>query len=148
VLLSGAVLCAVAVSTRLAPTFTLAFGALLAFMSADEWFGVHEHLEDALHVDWPLLYLPLMTAGGVVALLLVSRYRAVPWLPHAFLGGGGCWATAVVLEKLQWTEAGHGPHYVAMMIPEELLEATGSFRFSEGLAQLNRAAARAPLEAA
>jgi hypothetical protein len=148
VLLSGAVLSAVAVSTRLAPTFTLAFGALLAFMSADEWFGVHEHLEDALHVDWPLLYLPLMTAGGVVALLLVSRYRAVPWLPHAFLGGGGCWATAVVLEKLQWTEAGHGPHYVAMMIPEELLEATGSFLFSVGLALLIRAAARAALEAA
>jgi hypothetical protein len=146
-LLAGAVLCVLALSAGLAPPSILALGLLLGFMSLDEWFGVHEHLESFFHVDWPVLYSPLMAAGGLVVLVLLRRHRDVRFLPQAFVAGGACWATSVVLEKLQWTDTGHGAHYVAMMIPEELLEATGSFLFAVALALLIRAGARAAHEA-
>jgi hypothetical protein len=139
VLLSGAVLAGLAVARRLVPTHVLVLGALLAFMGLDEIATVHERLESATGVDWVKLYLPLMALGGLAALGLLRRAgdRAVT-VP--FLVGGACWAVAVGLEKLEWPHpevAGQqvpAAHYVAMMIPEELLEITGSFLFALALA--------------
>jgi hypothetical protein len=54
--------------------------------------------------------------------------------------------TSVLLETLEWTANRRGPHDVAMRIPEELLEATGSFLLAVGLALVIRAGARAARE--
>lgn len=142
-LLAGAVCAVLAVQAGAAPTVTLGLAGLLAFMAADEAFALHERLERWLHVDWPILYSPVMAVGGLAALVLLRATRHVPWVVPTFVAGGACWAAAVVLEKLQWTDTGKADHYVAMMIPEELLEATGSFLFAVALALLVRAAGRA-----
>lgn len=136
VLLAGAVV-ALVVGSRPA----LVFGGFLAFMAVDEAFQVHEHLESALSVDWPILYSPVMAAAGVAALALLRRHTGVRWFRPALVAGGACWAIAVVLEKLQWTDEGYAAaRYDAMMIPEELLEATGSYLFAVALALVVRAA--------
>jgi len=128
---------AVAALARSAPATV--FAGFLAFMAVDEAFEVHEHLESALSVDWPILYSPVMAAAGLAALTLLRRHGAVRWFRPALVAGGSCWAIAVVLEKLQWTDAGYSAaHYDAMMIPEELLEATGSYLFAVALALVVR----------
>lgn len=142
-LLAGAVCAVLAVHVSVAPRITLGLAGLLAFMAVDEAFALHERLERRLHVDWPVLYSPVIAVGGLAALLLLRRTRHVRSVAPTFLAGGACWAMAVVLEKLQWTDTGKADHYVAMMIPEELLEATGSFLFAVALALLVRAPGRA-----
>jgi hypothetical protein len=105
----------------------LAMVALLVFMGIDEIAVLHEKLESRTGVDWQILYLPLVVVGGVAALMLLQhvwRDRAVSGL---FVAGGAAWGMSLVLEKLEWVNGEKSAHYVAMMIPEELLEITGSF---------------------
>jgi hypothetical protein len=136
-LLAGAVVAVIA-GTRPA----IVFGGFLAFMAVDEVLTLHERLEEALHVGWVVLYLPVMALAGLAALSLLQRHRDVPWFAPAMLAGGACWAVSQVLEHLEWTGAGttRAAHYTAMMIPEELLEATGSYLFAVALALVVRAA--------
>jgi hypothetical protein len=136
-LLAGAVVGAV---VRGRPA--LVFGGFLAFMAVDEALQVHERLETATGIDWPVLYLPVMAAAGLAALALLRRHRGVRWFVPTLLAGGACWAGAVVLEKIQWDPSRPGnqsPHYDAYMITEELLEATGSYLFAVALALVVRA---------
>jgi hypothetical protein len=143
ILLSGAALVALAVARRLAPTHVLLLGLLLTFMGVDEIARLHERLEARTGLDWVELYIPLMALGGLAALDLLRRARD-RGVTVAFLAGGACWAVAVVLEKLEWPTSSlrngevKAAHYVAMMIPEELLEITGSYLFAVALALLIR----------
>ncbi|MCU1487950.1 MAG: hypothetical protein JWN67_4696 [Actinomycetia bacterium] len=147
VLLSGAALAGLAVARRVVPTHVLVLGLLLAFMGLDEIATLHERLESATGVDWVMLYLPLMALGGLAALDLLRRRRDRA-VTGPFLAGSACWAVAVVLEKLEWphpevaAQQVPAAHYVAMMIPEELLEITGSFLFALAIVLLIRRASR------
>jgi hypothetical protein len=139
ILLGGAALVVLAVRRGMVPAHLLLLGLLLAFMGLDEIATIHERLERATGIDWIVLYLPLMALGGLAALELLRRTKVLP-VTATFLAGGACWAVAVVLEKLEWPTSSKvpGPHYAAMMIPEELLEITGSFLFAVALALLIR----------
>jgi hypothetical protein len=140
ILLSGGALVVLAVVRRVTPPHVLLLGLLLVFMGLDEIATIHEHLESATGIDWVKLYLPLMALGGLAALDLLRRSRD-RWVTWLFLAGGACWAVAVVLEKLEWPhgdQALPATHYVAMMIPEELLEIVGSYLFANALALLLR----------
>ena len=102
-----------------------AFASLLAVMSFDELCGLHEWLEKATGVDWELLYAPVVAVAAVGALTLLLR-----WGPGRVSGllvaGGGCWFVAQVLEALEWDGDVERPHYAFYMVPEELLEMSGS----------------------
>lgn len=101
--------------------------ALFAVMAVDEAFSIHEKLEIAAGVDWPVLYAPVVLAGGA-AFLFVARdlrhelVRFVPWI-----GGAFAWGIAQGLEIAEWDDADlPRPGYVVMMVVEEILEMAGS----------------------
>ena len=102
-------------------------GAVLLFFAVDELFIVHERLEARSGIDWQTLYLPLAVAVAmllaVIAYELRHRDRRIAWM---LLGGGACWAIAVLLEQLQWRGDEQVGLYGLLMIPEELLELGGS----------------------
>lgn len=114
---------------RIAPS-AIAVVALLAFMSFDEAFEVHEWLERSLGADWTTLYAPLVALGTVVSLHLVWALRASR-AAGVFLLGGACWSVAYLLEKIQW-DGNNNQHrfYDQMMFTEEMLELGGSLLLS------------------
>lgn len=104
-------------------------GALLLLMALDEWAALHERLEATTGTDWQLLYLPVFAVAGACFLLAARRHRGeraflVPWL-----AGAACWAVSQVLELAQWDGDDQRAGYRAMMLPEEVLELTGSLLF-------------------
>lgn len=99
---------------------------LLVAMAADEWFAIHEKLESTDSKDWQITYLPVFVVAGVLGLMALRRLRRYP-VPFAlFLGGGAAWFVAQVLEFVQWDGFTARPGYVFMMVPEELLEMSGT----------------------
>ena len=108
--------------------------ALFALMAADEAVALHEALEDLLAVDWQILYLPLMAAGGVAWLVALLRLRWLPVAAALLFAGAAAWGIAGVLESVQWV----GPReteraiegYGILMGVEELLEMAGSAAFA------------------
>jgi hypothetical protein len=140
ILLSGGALVVLAVLRRITPPHLLLLGALLVFMGLDEIATIHERLESATGIDWVVLYLPLMALAGLAALDLLRRARD-RWVSWLLVLGGACWAVAVLFEKLEWPngdESLPAAHYVALMIPEELLEITGAYLIANALALLVR----------
>ena len=103
---------------------------LLGYMSLDEVMSFHERLESATGVDWQTLYAPVFLVAAVLAVLLLPELRPFPPAIVLFLAGGGSWATAQVIEKLQWS----GDHLLLpwSIVPEETLEMTGSLLFLLG----------------
>ena len=98
---------------------------LLALMSLDELCSIHETLENVTGVDWELLYAPVVAVAGLAALVVLRSWgRSRP--SALLLGGGLCWLVAQVLEALEWDGDVERPHYALYMVPEELLEMTGS----------------------
>src|SRR5918999_1283621 len=71
----------------------IVLAALFTLMAADEVVSLHEALEDLFAVDWQILYLPVMAAGGVAWLVALLRLRRLPVPPPLFApgpaGGGG-----------------------------------------------------------
>jgi len=132
-----------------------ALAAVFGFMSLDEVFRIHETLDDALDFDWQVLYLPIV-AAAVAGWVRVARSLAREGrLRVAWIGGAACWGIAQVLEAFQWdgrvrpgtihweqlTDAQieqklTEPAYLAMMLPEELLEMCGSLLFALVLSAL------------
>ena len=100
---------------------------LFAFMGLDELFEIHEALERALGVNWVLLYLPLVLAGGIGwlatlrTLLREHRVAAAAWA-----GGAVAWAVAQLLEVWEWDGDVMRPAYYPKMYLEEGLEMVGS----------------------
>jgi hypothetical protein len=112
----------------------MAMGAFLGFMALDELLGVHEALERWTGVDWQLLYLPVVVIGGMAwlrALYVLRHGHAVA--QRLLVAGAAAWFTAQVLEHVQWDDADRLAH-PWMVVPEEMLEMTGSMLF--GLAFL------------
>jgi hypothetical protein len=136
ILLCGATGALLAASTdpsgRRWPWIVLA--VLFTVMGVDEATRLHETLEDETGTDWQVLYLPLMAAGGIAWLALLSRLRAMRLAALLLAAGAAAWAVAGVLESIQWS----GPReteravdgYGILMGLEELLEMCGSAAFA------------------
>lgn len=139
--LAGALGVAVAVALRRPAVAVL--GAALAFMAVDEFFALHEEVEDATGIDWQTLYLPVFAVVGLLALrvLLVSRRLGERRFVALMSVGAVCWAASQVLEKVEWDGPVRRSGYSVMMVAEELLEMTGSLLFV--LAMLSLAGAGA-----
>ncbi|NUT54964.1 MAG: hypothetical protein HOQ03_03130 [Thermoleophilia bacterium] len=119
---------------------------LLLTMAADELLGWHETLERRTGVDWQLLYGPVVVAAGVCALRMMWALRARPRVLATFVGGGTAWLVAQVLEKVQWS--GDTLLHPGLIVPEELLEMTGSALFGVAMLAVIDSAARGPAPAA
>ncbi len=135
-----------------------ALGVLFSFMALDELLRVHETTDSLLGFDWQALYLPLAVVALVawtgVLRALENRTAEVAWIAAA-----GCWALSQALELFQWEGRlrpgsidGAQPFeevareleqsaYIAKMLPEELLELSGSLLFSLVLLHVARRAA-------
>jgi hypothetical protein len=104
--------------------WTLLSVALL-YLSADEALKLHERVEGRADVDWQVLYLPLLVGTALAGLLVVIRVG--PGTPRNLLVAAGVAAVgAQVLEALQWNGDQPIDGYRALMVPEELLEATSA----------------------
>lgn len=133
----------------------LILAAVLVYMSFDEVFRIHETLDSELNMDWQVLYLPIVAAAligwiGVEREIRDRRADRALWI-----GAAACWVIAQALEVSQWhghvrpgTIHGEGlsgaalehelssPSYLLKMLPEELLETSGSLLFAFVLARL------------
>jgi hypothetical protein len=129
----------------------IVLAGLFALMAADEVVSLHEALEDLFAVDWQILYLPVMAAGGVAWLVALLRLRRLPVAAALLAAGAAAWAIAGVLESVQWV----GPReteraiegYGILMGVEELLEMGGSAAFALAPLIAVRAWARATVAA-
>jgi hypothetical protein len=133
----------------------LMIAGVLVYMSFDEVFRIHEAIDAAVDFDWQVLYLPIL-AVAVAGWLGVERLVRSERVPHAlWVGGAACWGVAQLLEMLQWDgvvrpgsingaelsatevdDALSQASYLVKMIPEELLEMSGSLMFAFVLARL------------
>ncbi len=140
---SGVLLAVAAVLARL--LFTASAGprwrdpwwlmsGFLAFMAADEILSLHEKAERFTAVDWQTLYAPVMLLGAVGGLrtLVALVHGGVGYVAYA--AGGVAWVASQTLEKLQWVGGStKKPHYVPMMVGEEVLEMAGSLLLGIGM---------------
>jgi hypothetical protein len=103
---------------------------LFTFMAFDELLTIHERLEDTLGVDWQLLYIPLIAAGGLAWLSLLTRMPRWSLEQIMWLAGAALWFVSEILEKLEYdandnTVSG----FTAMNDAEKVLQFTGSCLF-------------------
>lgn len=145
-LLFGAGVLGIVVAVAVRRPAVAVLGAALAFMAVDEFFALHEEVEDLAGIDWQTLYLPVFAAVGVLTLrvLMLSRRLGHRTFVRFLTLGAVCWAVSQALEKIQWV----GPDekhsaYSVMMVTEELLEMTGSLLFVLAMLALARAGRRA-----
>ena len=135
----GAAVGAEALRRRTGRNILLGLVILFAFMTADEFGGLHEHLESLTGIDWMKLYAPVFVFAGV-AWIFVMRAFTDTRFRLCMIGGAACWTIAQVFELLEWKGDVKQPHYNLMMVPEELLEMTGSALFMIGMLLALRAA--------
>ena len=126
----GFLVAAVGRSAGIKARYVAPVALLLGYMSLDEVMSFHERLESFTGIDWQTLYAPVFLVAAVLAVLLLPELRPFPPAIVLFLAGGGSWAAAQVIEKLQWS----GDHLLVpwSIVPEETLEMTGSLLFLLG----------------
>ncbi len=114
-------------------------GGFLIFMGLDEGLKIHETAEKITGVDWQLLYLPLLLAGGIGWLLVWWRNAGIPRALWTL--GAAAWVISQLLEACQWgwwwTPDVATDSYSSLMVTEEALEMTGSTFFIAALFKLN-----------
>lgn len=100
-------------------------GAVFAFMAVDEVLAVHEHLESVVGEQWQVVYLPLMAVAGGLWLVVLRELRGRA--QALFVGGAAAWVVAQLIEHFQRDGAVLVHRWT--ILPEELLEMTGSALF-------------------
>jgi hypothetical protein len=102
-------------------------GVLFVFMGLDEVLTIHEQLEEVVELAWWKFYAPVALAAGVCALVVLRRVWSDRQMRAALVAGGGCWLVAQFIETQQYdgTELVHR----WTILPEEVLEMTGSLLF-------------------
>jgi hypothetical protein len=133
----------------------LALAGVLAYMSFDEVFRIHEELDSRLDFDWQIIYAPIFAVALAGWVGVERALRDEPAQRAVWIAGAACWGVAQLLEALQWDgvvrpgsiegedlsgaaleRALSDPSYLLKMLPEELLEMCGSLMFAFVLATL------------
>ena len=103
-----------------------ALALLFGAMAVDEVLAAHEWAERHSGIDWQLLYAPVIAVGAVAYLLVGWAVRGERVVRMLWVAGGTAWGVSQVLEFAQWDGNVPRAGYYLMMVPEELLEMTGS----------------------
>ncbi|QJD30788.1 hypothetical protein [Methylococcus geothermalis] len=129
-----------AASSRRLDAWAFALAALFFEMGFDELLMIHERIEQAVGVDWQILYLPVMAFAGIGWLFLFAQLPD-RWQKRLWAAGAGAWAASQLLEAAEW---GWGAEseiplagYLYLVPVEELLEMSGSSFFLLALLHLN-----------
>jgi hypothetical protein len=123
------------VRSRLAVTLAeraawIGVAVLFTFMAFDELLTIHETLEDSAGVDWQLLYLPVIAAGGLAWLALLTRMPRWSLEQVMWLTAAGLWFVSEILEKLEYDADDNTVRgFTAMNDTEKVLQFTGSCLF-------------------
>ena len=125
---------------RYAPLVVL--GALFTFMAFDEVLAIHERLEEVIEQAWWKFYTPLALVGGVCAVLVLRKVWSNAAARTGFLAGGACWLVAQLIEAQQYD--GDVLVHRWTILPEEVLEMTGSLLFVLALLVIVQSAALVP----
>jgi hypothetical protein len=118
-------LVAAVLAARTAPQLA----ALLFFLAADEGLKIHERLEGRTGIDWQIIYLPVFALGAFLMLSVMLSLRGAARV--VLVLGGTCWVVSQVLERIEW--AGDVLAHPGLVLPEEVLEASGSILFAAAL---------------
>ncbi|HYO85980.1 MAG TPA: hypothetical protein VES01_05925 [Dermatophilaceae bacterium] len=117
---------------------TGSFGALVIFMTADEFFGIHEWVSQ-FGIRWQILYAPVALAVGVLVTVFLSvvARRGLRAPMALVLLGAAAWFVAQVLEFVEYDGRPPAPGqpevraslYWVYVFIEESLENVGSVLF-------------------
>ncbi|HUG86760.1 MAG TPA: hypothetical protein VMM13_19480 [Euzebya sp.] len=107
---------------RVLPRYAVGLAIFLGWIAIDNALEIHETLQVAVGIGWDRIYVPFFAIGTALTLGIAWRVRG--WSGILFASALACWAGAVVLELLQWTERFHDRFYARMMIVEEIAELT------------------------
>lgn len=124
----------------------LGLGALFIFMAFDEVLAVHERIEEAVHLAWYKFYAPVAAVAGVAWLAVVRATWPRRGVRLALIGGGACWLVSQLIETQQYDGAELVNRWT--ILPEEVLEMTGSLLFLLAMLILVQAAPEPRREAA
>lgn len=115
-----------------AKRFATFVGFSLVFMAADEFFMIHERLDEWTGIHWQTLYAPLVLIIGLATAAMLWQWwkQGETQAAALFVAGGASWFVAQVLEMLQFDD-NHVPvdGYWGYVFVEEALEFTGSCFF-------------------
>jgi hypothetical protein len=116
--------------TRAEQAAWLGVAVLFTVMSFDELLMIHERIEGRVGVDWQLLYLPLVAAGGVAWIAVLTRMRRWSLEQVMWIAGAALWCVSQVFEKLEFTgDDVQVNGYKALDGIEKVLQFTGSSLF-------------------
>jgi len=112
----------------------IGLGLFFAFMAIDEHQALHEKLEREAGIDWQILYVPVVLPAAAAGLLaLRSLFRVHRLAAGLFAAGAAAWVLAIALEAYQWGGEGDFLLHPGTIVPEELLEMSGSALLALGL---------------
>jgi hypothetical protein len=114
--------------------------AVFLEMGFDELLKIHERIEQAVGVDWQILYLPLMVFAGIGWLLVLAR-MGDKRQRRLWIAGAVAWTASQLFEAAEWGWGAESqiplPGYLYLTHIEELLEMSGSSFFLLTLLLLN-----------
>lgn len=127
---------------------SLAVAYALSFLALDEAFALHESLGDSTGLTGlgQVYFVPVVVVAGLSWVVVLGRLWAYQSARLLWLAGAACWVISQVLDLLQVGTARSLRD--AVVVPEDLLEVTGSLLLGLGLIlfvqQLLRAEAQRP----
>ena len=118
---------------------------VFAVLGVDEFAALHEDFQWATGVLGQAFLAPILLAGAIAGLLVLRRVWALTSVRFLLLGGALAWVTSQALDALHHRLSAHAAtsdDFAYMIVPEELLEMSGSVLFGVALLIVLRAAIR------
>jgi hypothetical protein len=105
-------------------------GLLLCFMGFDELLMIHERVEFETGIDFQILYLPVVAAGGLGYLYLLAKAPRWSLSQLMWIAAAGLWVASQVLENLEYDPNDNEvAHFVLLDDIEKVFQFTGSALF-------------------
>ncbi len=108
----------------------IGIGLLLCFMGFDELLMIHERIEFETGIDFQILYLPVVAAGGLGYLFLLAKMPRWSLSQVMWVAAEGLWVVSQVLENLEYDPNDNEVRgFVALDDIEKVFQFTGSALF-------------------